>query len=111
MRALRRSVSGANAHVRVEHGLRVRARKAVGAGWNARLSRANPSALERELRLRMRLSGGREILRSYKVGTLWHLISIRRLMKRCDFSLKKNISSMPVLFPERAVTKSFWVCI
>lgn len=86
MRALRRSVRGANAHVRVEYGLRVRARKAVGVGWNARLSRAKPSALERELRLRMRLSGAQEVLHSYKVGTLWHLVSIRRIMKRCGFS-------------------------
>lgn len=82
-RALHRSVSSANAHVRVVYGLRVRTKMALGVGWNARLSRANRRALGREVRLRMRFSGGWELLHSCMIGTSLHLVSIRRIMERC----------------------------
>lgn len=50
------------------YGLRVRSKRALGAGWNARLSRASLRALERKLGFRARFSGGQELVLFYRLG-------------------------------------------
>ena len=81
-RALSRSVSGANAHVRVEgrragreYRLRACALRGVG-GRVERTAVTRQKAPERELRLRSRCFGRKELPHSCKIGTLLHLVSI-----------------------------------